>query len=376
MPGWYLSAHTDASPMAPSPSDSREPRPILQLRTQRVSGLPALAGRDEPHPAIRQTAQKTNLIGLRATVALAVAAYGLALAASGLLQVRASALDGIPLGLGPAAFLCFYCRLVFPCAARVARGVEAACVMVVLGLSLACLSYIGAMSSLPLRDGEMIAIDRHLGFDWLEIMSGLDRWPAILTLLDGAYATFTSQLIATVLVLILARRTRELDRFLVTFVCATLIAEITSALVPTVGPMTALAGHGEFANLATLGRATGETVLALRHGALTVIDLGAINGIISFPSLHAAVAVIVPFSLRWNKPLFWPFVALDAVMLVSAVPSGNHYLTDVIGGVAVAVLAIVCGRRVQESLDRLTAAAVSNLQSALQSRIPRATPAE
>jgi membrane-associated phospholipid phosphatase len=377
MPGWYRSGDTDRFPMPPSPTDSRQPNRGWQLQTQRISGFRASGGRsggdggDGGDQAVSQAAQKAGPIELRASIVLAVAAYALALAAGELLEVRASALDGIPLFLGPAAFLHTYNRLVFPRAARLTQAIEAASVMIVLGLSLACLSYIGAMADLPLRDHAMIAVDRHLGFDWLSVMAGLDRWPGVLMLLDGAYATFTSQLIATVLVLIVARRSGELDRFLVTFVCATLIAEVTSTLVPTVGPMTALAGNTEFAHLATLGRATGETVLALRRGTLTVIDLDAINGIISFPSLHAAVAVIVPFTLRWNKPLFWAFVVLDGVMFVSAVPSGNHYVTDVAAGVMVAALAIVCGRRVQQSLERRIGAGIANFQSALQPRLPR-----
>lgn len=70
--------------------------------------------------------------------------------------------------------------------------------------------------------------------------------------------------------------------------------------------------------------------MTLREGRLESIDLRAIDGIISFPSLHASVAVIVPFTLRWNKLLFWPIVVLDGLMMVSAVPSGNHYLSDVV----------------------------------------------
>jgi membrane-associated phospholipid phosphatase len=183
-------------------------------------------------------------------------------------------------------------------------------------------------------------------------MGALDHLPGVLTLLDGAYATFTSQLIATVLVLILAKRTSELNRFFVTFVCASAIAEIANVLVPTLGPMSVLGGNANFVNVPTRGRTTADIVLALREGRLASIDLGAIDGIISFPSLHAAVAVIVPFTLRWNRPLFWPVVVLDGVMLVSAVPSGNHYLADVIGGLAVAALAILCARPVHAVLDR------------------------
>jgi hypothetical protein len=63
-------------------------------------------------------------------------------------------------------------------------------------------------------------------------------------------------------------------------------------------------------------------------------------------------------------------------MLISAIPSGNHYLTDVLGGLAVAVLAIVCGRRVQESFDRLISGTVWNLQSSVQSRRSRISTGE
>lgn len=300
--------------------------------------------------------ENSQAIGLHITIVVAVAVYVGARGGSALLNVKATVLDGVPLCLGAAAFLCFYGRLLFPRAVRVGRAVEAACIIVALGLSLASLSYLGAIIALPLRDWQMIWIDRHLGFDWLAIMHGLDHWPTLLRLLDGAYATFTAQLIAAVLVLIVAKRSRDLDRFFVTFVCASLIAEAASVVLPTLGPMSALAGNATFDNLPTLGRATGAIMLALRSGTLHTIDFEAINGIISFPSLHAAVAILVPYALRWNKPLFWPIAVLDGLMLISAVPSGNHYLVDIFGGLAVAVAAIVCGRRLHGSLERLMTA--------------------
>jgi hypothetical protein len=82
-------------------------------------------------------------------------------------------------------------------------------------------------------------------------------------------------------------------------------------------------------------------VLALRNGSLTIIDARALDGIISFPSLHAAVAILIPYHLRWSKPLLWLGAGLNVLMLVSAIPCGNHYLTDVLGGVLIAGLAIV-----------------------------------
>jgi len=142
--------------------------------------------------------------------------------------------------------------------------------------------------------------------------------------LNGAYATFTPQVVAAALALIIAGKTRDLDRFFIIFACASISAEALSVLVPTLGPIWALADHARFTNLPTLGRTTAEIVLALRDRTLGTIDFEAVNGIISFPSMHAAVAIIVPYTLRWNRWLFWPITALDALMLGSAVPSGNH----------------------------------------------------
>jgi membrane-associated phospholipid phosphatase len=302
-----------------------------------------LAATDFEHRAIK----------LRAALIVTIAVYALALSGSTWLNVKAPILEGVPLWAGAALLLGIYTRLIFPHALRLQCFIEAVLVSVVLGVSLACLSYVGAAADLPLRDSDMIWVDRHLGFDWLAVMSSLDHAWRWLSVLNGAYATFTAQLIGAAFVLVIAGKMRELDRFFIIFACASIIAEALSVVIPTLGPIWALADNARFTNLPTLGRTTAEIVIALRDKTLGTIDFEAINGIISFPSVHAAVAIIVPYTLRWNKWLFWPIAALDAVMLVSAVPSGNHYLADLIAGVAVGVLAIGGGRAIQNSLDRL-----------------------
>ncbi len=95
-------------------------------------------------------------------------------------------------------------------------------------------------------------------------------------------------------------------------------------LIPTLGPISVPATDAHFTNLPTLARTTAKIVLSLRKESLHTVDFAALNGIISFPSLHAAVAVIVPYTLRWTKLLFWPILLLDSLMLISTVPSGNH----------------------------------------------------
>ena len=299
------------------------------------------------------TVEQSRATKLRAAIMVTIAVYALAVGGSAFLDVSAPILEGVPLWAGAALVLSFYTRAVFPRAVRLQCFVEAVFVSAVLGVSLACLSYVGAAADLPLRDADMIWIDRHLGFDWLGVMSSIDHSSRLLGVLNGAYATFTAQLVGAAFVLVIAGKMRELDRFFIVFACASISAEALSVLIPTLGPIWALADHARFTNLPTLGRTTAEIVLALRDKTLGTIDFDAVNGIISFPSMHAAAAVIVPYTLRWNSWIFWPIAALDAVMLVSAIPSGNHYLADVIAGVAVGVMAIACGRVIQTSLDRL-----------------------
>ena len=84
------------------------------------------------------------------------------------------------------------------------------------------------------------------------------------------------------LVLILANRTH---RFFITFACASAISEIANVLLPTLGPMSVLGGNASFRQCPDAGRTRANIVLALREGRLASIDLDAIDGIISFPSL-------------------------------------------------------------------------------------------
>jgi membrane-associated phospholipid phosphatase len=335
-------------------SKSRELPPAGELSTSEYRDH--AGGRGEPIAAAAAALDQRT--GLRAAAIVALGVYLSALGGSALLHVRATILDAVPLSLAAAIFLRLYSRHFSRRILLLVGAAEAGSLVVAFGLSLACLSYIGAIAALPLRDAEIIFIDRQLGFDWLRFMNSLDRWPVLLRVLNAAYATFTAQLVVTVLVLVLAERRRDLDRFFITFACASIIAETASFLVPTLGPMAILADHINFANLPTVGRATAEIVLALRHGVLRAIDFDALDGIISFPSLHAAAAVIVPYTLRWSKLLFWPSLAVDILMLSSTVPIGNHYLTDVLSGLVVAVFAISSGRYIHAAvelfLDKLT----------------------
>jgi membrane-associated phospholipid phosphatase len=72
------------------------------------------------------------------------------------------------------------------------------------------------------------------------------------------------------------------------------------------------------------------------------------EGIITFPSLHAALAVILILAF-WPVPISrWIGGALNGVMLAATPIDGSHYLADILAGIFVGFL---CWR-VAQALER------------------------
>jgi membrane-associated phospholipid phosphatase len=60
------------------------------------------------------------------------------------------------------------------------------------------------------------------------------------------------------------------------------------------------------------------------------------EGIISFPSLHAALGLLFIFALWPVRRLRWPAFTLNAVMIGATPVEGSHYFADVLAGMAIA----------------------------------------
>jgi membrane-associated phospholipid phosphatase len=54
----------------------------------------------------------------------------------------------------------------------------------------------------------------------------------------------------------------------------------------------------------------------------------------------------------WPSRLFrWPMLALNALMILAAIPVGGHYLVDILAGAATAVAAIVAVKKTPSFAD-------------------------
>ena len=208
------------------------------------------------------------------------------------------------------------------------------------------LSYIAATSGLPLQDATLDAWDRQLGIDWTELLAFVASRPGLQTVLLVGYSSFALQTVTTVLLLGIAGQLTRLRTFIGAFVATTLIIIAVSAIYPAAGPWLYLNIQQDGANgFLPTSSSSWPVFLGLRDGTLRTVYGLKSEGIITFPSLHAALGVLFPAALWRVSGIRWIALALNGVLLISTPAYGSHYVVDVIAGIAVAVpcwLAVSC----------------------------------
>lgn len=203
------------------------------------------------------------------------------------------------------------------------EGVAAFCTSIAV---VAPLAYIATRSPFPAVDHQIAAMEAHLGFDARTVRAAVFGHPWLKALLSAAYYSFKLQYLAVIFV---APRTRRPDRGMALMRQSLLVLCISYVLawvLPTLGTMPDLEPW------APAWRTLHDTRLAFAGGS--------VQAIISLPSFHAAMAVMLVNAMRGMQWIFWPAVALNG-LLVSATPVfGFHHLVDLVAGSGLAFLSI------------------------------------
>ena len=75
-----------------------------------------------------------------------------------------------------------------------------------------------------------------------------------------------------------------------------------------------------------------------------------VDGLITFPSFHTTWAVLLALAFLRRRRLLPLFATLNVIVIVSTLTTGWHYLVDVLGGIAVCLLAVVSLRPLEKRL--------------------------
>jgi hypothetical protein len=200
------------------------------------------------------------------------------------------------------------------------------------------LSYALAARAGPLWDARFSAIDRETGFNWPFIFAAADRVPVAIWLGGLAYHSLTLQMVACIVVLSASRQFGRL-RIAVTAAIGSGFATILiSGLMPALGNVfdPTLYRH-LWPSVAWLEQ---EMLIGLRDGSWREIDLTRLLGIVTFPSYHATLPIILAWSVartRWCRVIA---PAWAAITIIATPLFGGHYAIDVIAGAGLAVIAV------------------------------------
>lgn len=191
--------------------------------------------------------------------------------------------------------------------------------------------------SCPLVDGRLATFDAWCGVRVPDAVNWANEHPTAGILLRLAYDSLLYQTAAVVMLLGLRGQRQYLESFVLTFMLAAVLALALYVVMPACGPfveygMTASADQERFL----------DHFFSLRDGSRAVISYRGAEGLITFPSFHVAWGLLMVWAVRANRIALLGFAVLNVMLVISTMTTGWHYLADVLGGAAVAAIAIFC----------------------------------
>lgn len=208
------------------------------------------------------------------------------------------------------------------------------------------MALIGAVSSYPLAalshgfaDGWLQRIDTALHFDWLAWYETTARHPSLQLLGVAAYQSIYVIPAALLIGFAVRGERREAHRFLAGFWLAAILTLSLYFFMPAYGPLTWL-WKGPIPYMPSSAIWQETLIPPLRAHQIRLVNLSELRGLVSAPSFHTASAVLYIAAAWRSGSLRWPLICLTGAMLLSVPVEGTHYLSDMIIGALVALVAV------------------------------------
>lgn len=231
---------------------------------------------------------------------------------------------------------------------RLATSLACTAQLIAFSTAGALLSYAVARTGGALWDDTLLSWDRALGLDWRAYLAFVDARPRLGLVLSLAYRSIMLQILGAVLVLGFSGHLAACREFVLAMIVAALASILISAAMPAMAMFVHLGLNGaqDYPHLAPAAAFVHVADLAgLRDGSLRVVGLDRLEGIITFPSFHAALGVLFIrafWRVRWTR---WIGLTLNVAMIAATPIDGGHYFVDVIAGIGIAAASIAVASR-------------------------------
>jgi membrane-associated phospholipid phosphatase len=260
---------------------------------------------------------------------------------SGLMAIAWSTFADLLIGLSIFLIPAVYCH--FRGYFRVRSAMEGVFLISLNPIIIIAFTYVAIRANADLVDAQMAAADAMLGFNTAAVTAWIDQYPTVASILYSAYYSFGYQLL--LMPPLLALLGRQIDAYVLVIRAAMtgVIGSFVAALFPSSGTIHHF-GMKQ-ADLENISIDTNTKLYELFMQVRTEVDFvyatKTLGGIISFPSGHAAVAVLMTCAAWRSALLRWPVLILNIMMLIATVPLGVHYLVDIFAGVISATAVIL-----------------------------------
>jgi len=230
---------------------------------------------------------------------------------------------------------------------RASAAIGSLCQILALAILGGLASVVLAGTNFPLADSLLERLDHLILGDALAIARAQMDFPTWMAIMNYSYVSLPFQPFALI-VLASVFNPNHLAKFAFGWTVSVCVCLAVFPFVPALG---FYLHHGiDPASVSSVREQSAwlhaEILLPSRGGLLSELGVQHMRGIVTFPSFHAAAAILLGWGFLCTPWFFrWPALVLNALMLISAIAIGGHYLVDLFAGCFVALGAIVATER-------------------------------
>jgi hypothetical protein len=200
------------------------------------------------------------------------------------------------------------------------------------GLLSAAVAMVALRSGAPMADPWLKSADSTFGLSAQALVAGIAGLGFSLEPLHLIYHSSFPQIAGTILLLSLLGRRLEAWRLCFLFLVTLLSCALISFVIPAYGSFVDAAPSTIAALPAGAGTFAFGTVDQLRQAGVAILAIHDLEGVITFPSFHTIMALLVVQAWWWNRFLRLPVLGWNLAVIFSTLPMGGHYFVDLVAG--------------------------------------------
>jgi hypothetical protein len=222
------------------------------------------------------------------------------------------------------------------------NSVETLCCGLLLTVPAVISTYLAMSVGMPMADGQLAALDALLPINWHSFITVVDAHGWIAHALGYAYQSFAFQLLGLPVLLCAVGKPERAYRMVMAYAAICFLSSLISIWFPGIGayPYYKIASDSLQNINIHFGYFFLDQFNGVRDNPDFIFSMANAAGIVTFPSVHAAVAALSGWAAWDIRLLRYPMLLLNVGMAVSAVSHGSHYMVDIPAGVLIAAACI------------------------------------